>query len=98
MPSIEFWFLLHFIKTTRNFRNAGEVLIDLRNYSPNFSKGKGYLENREWVRDLCQEGKLEAAIKNASDILAEKDDGDENDYFPYSRIGEVIQWLEKNKK
>jgi hypothetical protein len=98
MPSIEFWFLLHYIKTTRNFQNAGEVLTELKKHLPEFSKETGFLEKQKWVEELCANGKLATALKNSSEILAEKEEGNAGEYFPYTKVGEGIGWLEKSKR
>lgn len=94
MPSIEFWFLLHYRKTTRNFQNADEVMKELKKHLSNFSKEKAFLENSKWVEDLCRDEKLSIALKNASEILAEKDQGNVGVYFPFSRVGLGIELFE----
>jgi hypothetical protein len=94
MPSIEFWFLLHFIKTTRNFQNANEALNELKKYLPEFSKETSFVEKQKWVEDLVRDGKLINAMKNASEILAEKEQGHVGNYFPYTKVGLGIEWFE----
>ena len=98
MPSIEFWFLLHYIKTTRNFQNAGEALKELKKYLPEFSKETSFVEKQKWVEDLCRDGKLTNAMTNASEVLAEKEQGHVGEYFPYTKIGEGIEWFERKSK
>jgi len=95
MPSIEFWFLLHYIKTTRNFQNAGEALKEIKKYLPGFSKETSFLEKQKWVEDLCRDDKLTDAMKNASEILEEKEQGHVGDYFPYTKVGLGIEWFER---
>lgn len=96
MPSIEFWFLLHFIKTTRNFQNADEAVRELKKHISDFSKEASFLEKRKWVEELCANGKLTDALTRASEIMAEKATGATGDFFPYTKIGEGIGWLERN--
>lgn len=96
-PSIEFWFLLHYIKTTRNFQNADEVEKELKKHIPDFLKETSFLEKKKWVEELCANGKLTNALTRASEILAEKTKGDTGEYFPNTKVGEGIGWLEKNK-
>jgi hypothetical protein len=98
MPSIEFWFLLHYIKTTRNFRNADEAVKELKKHIPDFSKEKTFLENQKWVEDLCRDEKLSVAIKNASEILAEKREGNVGAYFPFSKIGFGVELFENKMR
>ena len=38
MPSIEFWFLLHFTKSTRNFENAKQVFTSWQRHMKNYDK------------------------------------------------------------
>jgi hypothetical protein len=95
MPSIEFWFLLHYIKTTRNFLNANEVLKEFKKHMPEFSKETSFLEKRKWVEELCANGKLSNAMTRASEILAEKEIGPTGDFFPYTKVGKGIERLEK---
>lgn len=95
-PSIEFWFLLHYVKTTRNFQNAGEVLKELKKHMPAFSKETSFLEKQKWVEELCAEGKFITALTRASEILAEKENGNERNSCPYTKVGEGIGWLERD--
>lgn len=97
MPSIEFWFILHYIKTTRNFQNADEAISELKKHLPEFSKERTYLENTKWVNDLFNDGKFSNALKIASEILAEKDQGDTGEYFPFTKVGQAIEWFEAFK-
>lgn len=76
MPSIEYWFLLHFDDYTQFLKNYGEVSNVLGPYIkpcfPNPKKSlksllkrQKYLEDSTWVRNLCAEGKLDTAIERA---------------------------------
>lgn len=98
MPSIEFWFLLHFLKTTREFNNANEAVALLLKYLPGYSKGEAYLKNSKWVETLCSNGKLEIACSNSSTILTEKEKGNKGSHFPYSKAHIAIEQFEKQKK
>jgi hypothetical protein len=42
-PCIEFWFLLHFVKTTKPFSNCESVEKELQKFLPNYSKTQQYL-------------------------------------------------------
>jgi hypothetical protein len=77
MPSIEYWFLLHFENHTDLIKTCGKKLLSL--LSPhmmpyfigsdkkllNLLKDKSYIENGEWVKELCADGKLQLAIQRA---------------------------------
>jgi len=98
MPSIEFWFLLHFLKTTREFNNATEAINFLTRYMQGYSKGEAYLKNFKWVETLCSNGKLEIASNNSSSILTEKENGNKGSHFPYSKGHIAIEQFEKQKE
>ncbi|MFG6425300.1 RloB family protein [Lepagella muris] len=68
MPSIEFWFLLHYLKTNRYFATSEDVIDILRRYIPNFSKHQAFLSNEKWVKELSADNRLNKAIDNAQKI------------------------------
>ena len=95
MPSIEYWFLLHFENYTDLIKSCGTKMQRLLTphmmpYFPgvnkrliNLLKDKKYINKPAWVIALCADGKLKAAIKRAEDnIKAAKDSGnlDEQSY------------------
>lgn len=98
MPSIEFWFLLHFQKTTREFRNAAEVTKELVKYVKAFSKEKTFLEKEKWVSELCKNGKLETAISNATSVLNQKETTKVGEYFPFTKAHLGIEKFERQMK
>ncbi len=65
MPSIEFWFLLHYLNTNRYFATSDDVIATLRRYIPNFSKHQSFLSKENWVSALLADEKLATAIENA---------------------------------
>lgn len=65
MPSIEFWFLLHYLNTNRYFATSDDVIAVLHRYLPNFSKQQTYLSKENWVTTLLADNKLTTAINNA---------------------------------
>jgi hypothetical protein len=97
MPSIEFWFLLHFHKTTREFSNANEVVTLFLKYLSGYSKGEAYLKNAKWVETLCASGKLNQAINNSTLVMAEKEKNQAS-HSPYSKAHIAIEYFEKQKK
>jgi hypothetical protein len=42
-PCIEFWFLLHYVRTTKPFANCESVEKELQKYLPNYAKNQQYL-------------------------------------------------------
>lgn len=76
MPSIEYWFLLHFVDDIRLLKNYREVSNKLAPYlkqcypNPKQSlkdllKKEEYLKDAIWVENLCADGKLSNAIERA---------------------------------
>lgn len=65
MPSIEFWFLLHYINTNRYFASSEDVIANLRKYLPTFSKQQTFLSRSNWVANLLADNKLETAISQS---------------------------------
>jgi hypothetical protein len=65
LPSIEFWFLLHYLDTNRHFKDAKEAELALRKYIQEYEKTATFLEKGNWVRSLCADDKLSIAIQRA---------------------------------
>lgn len=66
MPSIEYWFLLHYLNTNRYYGTSKAVIDELLRFMPKFAKTDRFLHVRKWVEELCADGKLELAIERAS--------------------------------
>lgn len=97
MPAIEFWFLLHFVKTTRLFNNTNQVVSELQKYIPDYCKETSYLKNPAWVAELCSDSKLDLACERAGEILQEKSRDDVGDLFPYTKVFEAIKLMNDAK-
>ena len=88
MPSIEYWFLLHFEDKTdllKDYRAISNILApyikpcfaDPTKNMKKLLKQEKYLQDSTWVKNLCSDGKLETAIKRAEDnIKAAEEAGD----------------------
>lgn len=63
-PSIEYWFLLHFIYTTRDFDTADEAIRELKKYMPGYSKKAGEQDWNVLVKSN------EEALRNAERVRA----------------------------
>ncbi len=68
LPSVEYWFLLHFKNTNKYFSNSDAVARALRKYLINYEKTTLFLEKEKWVSDLCSDNKLKTAIERARDF------------------------------
>ena len=90
MPSIEYWFLLHFENRTQLIKTCGRTMQNLLTpyMSPLFPdtngkkllsvlKGEEYVKDSGWVVKLCENGKLADAIQRAeNNIKAAEATGD----------------------
>lgn len=77
MPSIEYWFLLHFedcCKLLKGWRDISNKLAPyIRGYFPQSKgvslkkllKSEKYVKDSIWVEELCKDGKLELAVSRA---------------------------------
>ena len=66
LPSIEYWFLLHFADTHRLFPTSESVTKELQKYLPDYEKTTKFLSNPGWVEALCSDEKLNVALLNAA--------------------------------
>lgn len=85
MPSIEFWFLLHYLNTNRYFATSDDVIDVLHRYMPNFSKHQSFLSKEAWVLELLADNHLDSAIANANVIGVEGES--------YSRLPKLFSLL-----
>ncbi len=65
MPSIEYWFLLHYENTNRHLRTSDDAINALKKYIPQFDKKIHFLEQAKWVEDLIKENKMNKAMQRA---------------------------------
>jgi hypothetical protein len=97
MPSIEYWFLLHFEDKTdllKDYRAISNILAPY--FKPCFAdptknlkkllKQEKYLQDSTWVKNLCSDGKLDAAIKRAEDNIKATEDAGELKNQSYSFV------------
>ena len=87
LPSIEYWFLLHYEDTNRHFSNYKAVATALGKYIPEYEKKEGFLSKRKWVEDMIAENKLDDAVKRS--IKYENNEGS------YSKVYKAIEVLSK---
>ncbi len=66
MPSIEFWFLIHYMNTRKYFKDSDAIIKILRKFIPGYEKSRSFLEDLSWVADLCSDARLQEACKRAS--------------------------------
>lgn len=92
MPSIEFWFLLHYLETSRHFNSSAEVAAVLRRSLPAFQKSGAFLDKVQWVAELCADNKLMLACERARSI-SEKPESES-----YSNIFKAIDLFKTDVK
>ncbi len=61
LPSIEYWFLLHYLQTTRHYPSSKSAMDALKSYIPDFDKKEAFLQNSKWVEEMCADHKLASA-------------------------------------
>ncbi len=90
-PSFEMWYLCHFVFSTRQYQNSGELMRELSRYIP------GYEKSEDVYPDLC--GKEETAIQNARKLEAYcKGNGRRLHtvaYMPSTEMYKVMEWIKK---
>lgn len=86
LPSIEFWFLLHFVQTNKSYNNSKSVEKELLKFISSYDKTKGFLENSKWVEKL---------VENLDDALTYAQNMDIVEGVSYSNIYKAILKLEE---
>lgn len=65
MPSIEYCFLLHYIKCNRHFPSSKSVVDILKKYIRDYDKNESFLKQTKWVEELCSDNKMALAYDRA---------------------------------
>ncbi|MBF0497333.1 MAG: RloB domain-containing protein [Deltaproteobacteria bacterium] len=99
VPCFEFWILLHYRYTTKDYyagpgKVCNKVIADLRKYIPNYEKGdKGTFED-EYLKD-----KLEYAKDQAKKVSEDRKklgiDEKLGTYNPYTEVHELVSHLQE---
>ena len=87
LPSIEYWFLLHYRNTNRYYGTSQAVIEDLKNFIPQYDKAEKFLRQEKWVAEMTGEGRLEEACARAEAFGT--------DGGSYSKVFEVINVIAK---
>ena len=90
MPSIEFWFLVHFLNTRKYFKDSEAVIRVLKKFIPEYAKTSAFLEKIKWVTDLNAGEKLDSACNRAA-LIGPKDES-------YSEIYRAIELFKATKE
>ena len=89
LPSIEYWFLLHYEDTNRFFKNSAAAETALQKYISDYDKTDGFLSKQKWVENMIEDGKLEMAKSRAKKY--------ENSERAYSKVYKAIDFVSGNK-
>jgi hypothetical protein len=65
LPSIEYWFLLHYANTNRHFGTSKAIIAELTKFVKDFDKTEAFLKNQKWVDDMSADKRLEQAYLRA---------------------------------
>lgn len=65
LPSLEYWFLLHYADTNKHFANSHAVEKELQSFIPQYEKTEAFQQNQKWVEDMTADGKLDTAVNRA---------------------------------
>ena len=106
MPSIEYWFLLHFVNYTGFLRDFGAAANRLAPYLKScfpdskkplkkLLKMEKYLEDSTWVENLCADGKLDLAIERAEKNIKTATDAGELDNQSYTYVYKVLNEIDQ---
>jgi len=66
LPSIEYWFLLHFASIHRLLPTSASVIKELVKHLPGFDKTDNYLSQSKWVETLCAYNRMDHALTEAT--------------------------------
>lgn len=89
MPSIEYWFLMHYKDTNKEYTTSDAVIADLHKFIPNYEKTSHFLSNIKWVTEMMADDRLNTAI--------ERSKNHKSDDKSYTDIWRAIEFL-KNKR
>ena len=101
MPSIEYWFLLHFENHTQLIKSNGNAIGFLAPHIKSwFSsdkklsgilKSEKYIQSPHWVEKLCSDGKLELAIERAETNINIAKENNELDNQSYTYVYKLFK-------
>lgn len=89
MPSIEFWFLLHYVTTSRFFATSADVIAALRKHIADFEKHDRFLTKERWVKEMTEDGRLQAACERAKRLVAGEHESFSNLWKLFDRMSRL---------
>lgn len=93
MPSIEFWFLIHYMSTRRYFKDSDAVSKVLTKFIQGYNKTGPFLEKQNWVAEMSTDARQKDACKRAALL------GPQNESYSeiYKAIALFAETVLKNK-
>ena len=85
LPSIEYWFLLHYEDTNRSFQNSDAAEKALRKYIADYGKKETFLSKKKWVEEMSGGNNLELARERAKKY--------ENSERAYSNVFKAFEFI-----
>ena len=89
MPSIEFWFLIHYVNTRKYFKDSDAVIKVLRKFIPGYNKTGPFLEKKNWIAEMSSEEKQNEACKRAA-LLGPQDESYSEIYKAIALFAETV--------
>ena len=89
MPSIEFWFLIHYLNTRKYFKDSEAVSQVLRKFIPGYDKTGSFLEKQNWVAEMSTDARQNDACKRAT-LLSPKDESYSEIYKAIALFAETV--------
>ena len=89
MPSIEFWFLVHYMNTRKYFKDSDAVIKVLRKFIRSYDKTAAFLEKQDWVAEISTDTKQNDACKRAS-LLGPQDESYSEIYRAITLFAETV--------
>ena len=95
-PCTEFWFLLHFMPSPKQFpyTTYDDLLPHLQQHMPDYEKTRKYFDHIHLYDYLTTTGSLDQAIQNAQALDTLRKRNPQNS-FAYSHIYKVFQLLQR---
>lgn len=88
-PCFEYWYILHFEKTSQTFASKKQLMNVLKKHIPSYDKANKKIP--EWLYP-----KLEAAIQHAKEVIREKHCGDDlRDCNPSTHVHKLAEYLQE---
>jgi len=90
LPSIEYWFLLHYRDTCPNYPNSTAVERELKKHIPAYEKTGDFLENQKWVYDMTMTNDNLSQAMERAEKYSHGEASYSNIYLAINKLNETI--------